>query len=85
MGDSELMFKTMTEEKFKNKCQDYVRSKNCEKLQPTWVNGEIWTKLRGQARSNDIKLQKLQTGIIKATIPALQVANTLLKVKQGEA
>ncbi|XP_071092915.1 uncharacterized protein [Haliotis cracherodii] len=81
---NKMMFQKMGDEKFKSKTQAYDRPTNCDMLQASKVNPEIWGRLRAHTRSNDIKMQKLQTCLITATMPILQLTDTLLKVKNKE-
>ena len=59
----------------------YQRPKNCDSLVTVKVNPLIWEKLRSETRSGDIKLQKVQTLIIKSAIPSVQAIETLNKVQ----
>ena len=56
------MVKTsLSEEKIKEKHEKYNRPENCENLINTRVNPEIWSKVRSNTRSRDLKMQKLET------------------------
>lgn len=59
----------------------YQRPENCDSLVTVKVNPLIWEKLRSETRSADIKLQKVQTLIIKSVMPSVQVIETLNKVQ----
>ena len=68
----------MSEDKIKEKAQKYLRPENCELLQSTRVNQLIWGKLRPTTRNRDVKLQKVQTLIIKGMIALGQGAQHIL-------
>ncbi|CAB4013925.1 Hypothetical predicted protein [Paramuricea clavata] len=52
----------LSEEKLKEKQNAYPRPQNCESLETTRVNPEIWAQLQSSTRSRDIRLQKVQKG-----------------------
>ena len=55
-----LLQTKMNEEKLKEKQNNYLRPKNCEKIIPTRVNAAIWARLQSDTRSRDIKMQRVQ-------------------------
>ena len=56
------MVKTsLSEKKRKEKHDKNNRPENCENLINSRVNPEIWSKLRSNTRSRDLKMQKLET------------------------
>ena len=64
------MVKTsLSEEKTKEKNEKYNRPENCENLINTRVNPEIWSKIRSNTRSRDLKMQKLETSLLNSMIP----------------
>ena len=76
------MVKTsLSEEKIKEKHEKYNRPENCENLINTRVNPEIWTKVRSNTRSRDLKMQKLETSLLKSMIPIVKMSDKLLELK----
>ena len=59
----------------------YNRPENCDSLITVKVNPLIWEKLRSETRSADIKLQEVQTLIVKSVIPTVQTIEALKKAK----
>ena len=76
------MVKTsLSEEKIKEKHEKYNRPENCENLINTRVNPEIWSKVRSNTRSRDLKIQKLETSLLKSMIPIVKMSDKLLELK----
>ena len=76
------MVKTsLSEEKIKEKHEKYNRPENCENLINTRVNPEIWSKVRSNTRSRDLKMQKLETSLLKSMIPIVKMSDKLLELK----
>ena len=63
----------LADDKLKEKRMQYTRPKNCEKLVGTKVNPEIWAKISPATRSRDLKLQKIQTMLLKPTTVLVEV------------
>ena len=55
------------------------RPGNCENVTGTKVNPEVWSKIRSGTRSRDLKLQRLQNVIQKATIPLIKLTDQCMK------
>ncbi|XP_068717241.1 uncharacterized protein [Montipora capricornis] len=55
----------LPEEKLQEKLNKYHRPENCESLTKVRVNQSIWDHLTPTIRSQDVRLQKLQTSIFK--------------------
>ena len=72
---------SLSEEKIKEKHEKYNRPENCENLINTRVNPEIWTKVRSNTRSRDLKMQKLETSLLKSMIPIVKMSDKLLELK----
>ena len=71
------MVKTsLSEEKIKEKHEKYNRPENCENLINTRVNPEIWTKVRPNTRSRDLKMLKLETSLLKSMIPIVKMSES---------
>ena len=78
------MVKTsLSEEKTKEKNEKYNRPEICENLINTRVNPEIWSKIRSNTRSRDLKMQKLETSLLKSMIPIVRMSDKLLELKSS--
>ena len=55
----------LPEEKLQEKLNKYHRPENCESLTKVRVNHSIWDHLTPAVRSQDVRLQKVQTSIFK--------------------
>ena len=71
----------LSEEKLKEKLNKYSRPQNCENLVGANVNPEIWSKVRPESRSRDLKMQKIQNTILKAITPLAELSDSLLNLK----
>ena len=71
----------LTEEKLKEKLNKYSRPQNCENLVGAKVNPEIWSKIRPEIRSHDLKMQNIQNTILKAITPLAHLSDSLLNLK----
>ena len=71
----------LSDDQLKEKLTQYSRPKNCEKLVGTEVNPEIWVKISPATRSLDVKLQKSQTSLLKATTVLVEVTDKFLESK----
>ena len=72
----------LSDDKLKQVLDKYQRPQNVEGLTLTKINPEIWSKLKPEARSRDIKMQKLQQKISKATTALTQLTDRMLKDKK---
>ncbi|CAB4045446.1 Hypothetical predicted protein, partial [Paramuricea clavata] len=63
----------LSEEKRKEKQNAYPKPQNCESLETTRVNLEIWARLQSSTRSRDIRLQKVQSLLLKGLLPLVQL------------
>lgn len=63
----------LSEEKLKEKQNAYPRPQNCATLEATRVNPEIWAQLQPSTRSRDIRLQKVQSLLLKGLMPLIQL------------
>ena len=70
----------LADDKLKEKLTQYIRPKNFEKLVGTKVNPEIWAKISHATQSRDLKLQKMQTTLLKATT-VVEVTDKFLESK----
>ena len=71
----------LADDKLKEKLTQYTRNKNCEKLVEMKVNPVIWAKISPATRSQDLKLQKMQTTLLKATTVLVEVTDKFLESK----
>ena len=69
----------LSDEKLKEKLSNYSRPGNCENVPGTKVNPEVWSKIRSGTRSRDLKLQRLQNVIQKATIQLIKLTDQCMK------
>jgi len=79
------MARNKLDDKLKEKLNKYPRPKNCENLVGAKVNPEIWSKVRPETRSRDLKLQKIQNSILKAIMPLADLTDSLLTTKSKGA
>ena len=76
------MVKTMlSEDNAKEKLGKYNRPQNCENLVSTRVNPEIWAKMRSSSKSRDLKMQKIETSMLKSMHPIISLTDKLLVLK----
>ena len=54
---------------------------NCMLLQIPRVDPEIFANIPQQAKGHDVKLQRLQTMLVKAAVPITQLINKLMQIK----
>lgn len=59
----------------------YNRPENCEYLSITKVSHLIGDKLKPETRSNDIKLQRVQSALIKGVTPMVSIVENLFEAK----
>ena len=59
--------------------ENYVPPENCPGLETIKVNESIWRKISHEARSQDLKMQKAHTALIKGTTALVQLVDTLVK------
>lgn len=59
--------------------KQYIPPSNCEGLSETRVNFNIWNNLGETARSNDLKLQKVQKYLVKGMTAVVTVIDSLIK------
>ena len=74
---------SLSEEKIREKHDKYNRPENCENLINTRVNPEIWSKVRSNTRSRDLKIQKLETSLLKSMIPIVKMSDKLVELKSN--
>ena len=79
-----LLQTKMSEEKLKEKQNNNLRPRNCEKIIPMRVNAAIWARLQSDTRSLDIKIQRVQCLLLKAIVAQTWVTASLLKLKEAK-
>ena len=76
------MVKTMlSEDNAKKRLGKYNRPQNSENLVSTRVNPEIWAKMRSSSKSRDLKMQKIETSMLKSMHPIISLTDKLLALK----
>ena len=59
----------------------YNTPENCDCLTSMKVNHVIWDKLKSDTRSVDIKLQRVQSNLVKGLVPVLSVIEELVQAR----
>ena len=65
---------TLSEGKLKEKLDKYTRHENCAKLAVPKINPEIWMKLGGPVRRQDLQMVSVQRTVVKASLAVTQSA-----------
>ena len=76
-----LMREKLTDEVLTATQNRYNTPENCECLTSTKVNHLIWDKLKPDTRSADIKLQRVQSNLVKGLIPVVSMAEKLVQAR----
>ena len=76
--------KRLTKEKAKKRLEKYNRPENCKDLRTVKVNPEIFGNISDASRSHDIKMQKMQTTLVRGTIPVVQTLDILMRLKPNQ-
>lgn len=76
--------KKLAPQKLKEKMEKYQHPSNMELLQTSQVNKLIWDNIQLQARTKDLRLQKIQSGNVKAMIALTYLINDVLTGKAGQ-
>lgn len=74
-----LMRQKPDEECEKNTFNHILRPENCDGLSRITVNQVIWDRISAEARTNDVKMQRVQTALVKGTTNVALIADLLLK------
>ena len=61
----------LSEENAKDKRAKYNRPQNCEHLVSTRGNPQIWAKMRSSSKSRDLRMQKIETSMLKSKHPII--------------
>ena len=76
----------LSQQKLKDKKENFLRPDNIDSLVVTKCNEEIWSLNTGKMphiTSNDIKLQSAQNTYIKATSPIILLAHSLVSAREN--
>lgn len=76
-----LMREKLSDEVLTETQNRYNRPENCECLTTTKVNHLIWDKLKPDTRSTDIKLQRVQSTLVKGVIPMVSIVEKLVAAR----
>ena len=60
------------------------RPSNCKTLKTPKVNPEIVHNIKQQARAKDVKLQKIQSSLIKGVVPVIKSIDIITKFKPNQ-
>ena len=80
---SELFISKPDESSVAEKLKTVKRPENCKELKTPEVNKLIWDMIPPETRSMDCRVQKVQTGIMKATIVVVKTLDTLLQNRKA--
>lgn len=69
----------LPEEKLQEKLNKYHRPENCESLTKVRVNQAVWDNLTPSIRSQDVKLQKVQTSMFKGMCALTSTIDSVLQ------
>ena len=69
----------LPEEKLQDKMNKYHRSENCESLTKVRVNQAVWDNLSPFVRSQDVRMQKVQTSLFKGMCALTGMINKLVE------
>ena len=67
------------EESEKNLFQKILRPENCPGLSKTTVNQVIWDRVSAEARTGDVKMQRVQSALVKGTTNVALIADLVPK------
>ena len=74
---NEIWGKKLTLEKLKIRLNKHLKLKNCDQLSPTLVSMEIFSNIPAHARSQDVKLQKIQKFLLESAYTILQILDSI--------
>ena len=75
---SKMIKEGIIDDKLADKIKNYPRPQNCEALTKVTVNKLIWEKMTPSPRSQDVKLQKVQTNLIAGVSAVVKSVDKLL-------
>ena len=71
----------LSEENAKEKLAKYYRPQNCENLVSTRFNPKICAKMRSSSKSRDLRMQRIETSMLKSMHPIISLTHKLLTLK----
>ena len=74
-----LMSSRLDNQKRESLCEKHLIPENTRLLDVPKVNEEIWRVLSLDARSKDVKLQKIQSNCLRAIVPVVRAIDHLVK------
>ena len=74
-----LMSSRLDNKKRESLCEKHIIPENTRLLDVPKVNEEIWRVLSLDARSKDVKLQKVQSNCLRAIVPVVRAIDHLVK------
>ncbi|CAH1780807.1 unnamed protein product [Owenia fusiformis] len=82
---NDLIQSNMNDDDEKLKFDKYKTPSNTPNVSTTKVNEQIWSRVSADVRSSDIRLQKTQAPLIKATIASMRALEMIDELKQNLA
>ncbi|XP_020915729.1 uncharacterized protein LOC110253197 [Exaiptasia diaphana] len=64
----------------KNVLDKICRPENCAGLSKITVNQVIWDRISAEARTTDVKMQRVQNALVKGTTSVALIANNILEI-----
>ena len=81
--DDKMVKTKFSEENAKHKLVKYNRPQNCENVVSTRVNPQIWAKMRSSSKSRDLRMEKIDTSMLKSMHLIISLTDKLLSLKSG--
>lgn len=72
------------EESEKNLFQKILRPENCPGLSKITVNQVIWDRVSVEARTGDVKMQRVQSALVKGTTNVALIADLVMKSSEDK-
>ncbi|CAH3031028.1 unnamed protein product [Pocillopora meandrina] len=79
-----IMRQKPEEESEKNLFQKILRPENCPGLSKITVNQVIWDRVSAEARTGDVKMQRVQSALVKGTTNVALIADLVLKSSEDK-
>ena len=79
-----ILSRKLGEDKLKEKMDLYPTPENLLQLITPKVNPEVWTKLKPETRSRDIRVQKVQLRLVRGLTALTQLAEKLLAAQKDK-
>ena len=81
----DILPKKLSDEKLKVKLDAYPAPENITGFSLPKVNPEVWSKIKADTRSRDIRMQKAQQRVVRGLTPLAQLAEKLLLAQRSES